>query len=123
MQDDDDVDAGDDAEDEEEECDDNNENQIIDNDEHEAETEDQEDNDQEDNICEKNNDEVKNFIRNNRQTVDNKQIEIITINNSKYYTNNKENGNLYKIQTNGVIGDKIGFLKNKEPFFQNISEA
>ena len=117
-------DAGDDVEDEEEEkCNDDNENQIIDNDKRGTETENQEDTDQEGNNCEKNDDVVKNFIRDNRQTDDNKQMEIITINNSKYYTNNKENGNLYKIQTNGVIGNKIGFLKNKEPFFQNISEA
>ena len=54
---------------------------------------------------------------------DDDEVILITINGSKYYTNDKINGFLFKFLHNGKVGPQIGYLKNNEPFFQNISEA
>ena len=54
---------------------------------------------------------------------DDDEVMLITINGSKYYTNDRVDGFLFKFLENGKVGPQIGYLKNNEPFFQNISEA
>ena len=54
---------------------------------------------------------------------DDDEVSLITINGSKYYTNDKKTGFLFKFLENGKVGAQIGYLRNGEPFFQNISEA
>lgn len=41
----------------------------------------------------------------------------IEIDDITYYTENEENGNIYSVDENGEPGDKIGYLKEGEPFF------
>jgi hypothetical protein len=44
----------------------------------------------------------------------------IEIDDKTYYTNNEENGIIYEALPNDEVGDKIGYLKDGEPFFTNI---
>lgn len=41
----------------------------------------------------------------------------IEIDDVTYYTENEENGNIYAVDENGDPGNKIGYLKDGEPFF------
>jgi TATA-binding protein-associated factor Taf7 len=41
----------------------------------------------------------------------------IEIDDVTYYTENEENGNIYAVDTDGNPGNKIGYLKDGEPFF------
>jgi len=44
----------------------------------------------------------------------------IEIDDKTYYTNNEENGVIYEALPNDEVGEKIGYLKDGEPFFTNI---
>jgi len=44
----------------------------------------------------------------------------IEIDDKTYYTNNEENGIIYEALPNDEVGEKIGYLKDGEPFFTNI---
>ena len=44
------------------------------------------------------------------------EIFEIDIDDTTYCTNNEENGFIYELN-NGEMGDKIGYLKDGEPFF------
>lgn len=52
----------------------------------------------------------------------NDELFLITLNGTKYYTTDKENGILFEFLFNGLVGKEIGILKNKEPFFNKISD-
>ena len=41
----------------------------------------------------------------------------IEIDDVTYYTENEENGNIYAVDVDGNPGNKIGYLKDGEPFF------
>jgi hypothetical protein len=45
------------------------------------------------------------------------ELEIITIDDIDYCTNNEENGFIWELNEDGEQGDKIGYLKDGEPFF------
>ena len=45
------------------------------------------------------------------------ELEIITIDDIDYCTNDLENGSIWKLSEDGEQGDKIGYLKEGEPFF------
>ena len=45
------------------------------------------------------------------------ELEIITIDDVDYCTNNEENGFIWELNEDGEQGDKIGYLKEGEPFF------
>jgi hypothetical protein len=45
------------------------------------------------------------------------ELEIITIDDVDYCTNDTENGFIYELNDEGEQGDKIGYLKEGEPFF------
>ena len=44
----------------------------------------------------------------------------IEIDDKTYYTNDEENGIIYEALPNDEVGEKIGYLKDGEPFFTNI---
>ena len=44
-------------------------------------------------------------------------MEIITIDDIDYCTNDLENGFIWELNEDGEQGDKIGYLKEGEPFF------
>jgi len=48
---------------------------------------------------------------------DEAELTIITIDDIDYCTNNEENGFIYEINDEGEQGDKVGYLKDYEPFF------
>ena len=41
----------------------------------------------------------------------------IEIDDVTYYTNDDENGFLYAVLEDDDVGDKVGYIKNSEPFF------
>ena len=41
----------------------------------------------------------------------------IDIDDVTYCTNNEENGFIYELTEDGDVGDKVGYLKDGEPFF------
>jgi len=45
------------------------------------------------------------------------ELTIITIDDIDYCTNDEENGFIYELNEEGEQGDKIGYLKDGEPFF------
>jgi hypothetical protein len=45
------------------------------------------------------------------------ELEIITIDDIDYCTNDLENGSIWELSEDGEQGDKIGYLKEGEPFF------
>ena len=45
------------------------------------------------------------------------ELEIITIDDIDYCTNDVENGSIWELSEDGEQGDKIGYLKEGEPFF------
>ena len=45
------------------------------------------------------------------------ELEIVTIDDIDYCTNNVENGFIWELSEDGEQGDKIGYLKEGEPFF------
>jgi hypothetical protein len=45
------------------------------------------------------------------------ELIVITIDDIDYCTNNEENGFIYELNDEGEQGDKIGYLKEGEPFF------
>lgn len=45
------------------------------------------------------------------------ELEVITIDDIDYCTNNEENGFIWKLTEDGEQGDKVGYLKDGEPFF------
>jgi hypothetical protein len=45
------------------------------------------------------------------------ELEIITIDDIDYCTNDLENGFIWELSEDGEQGDKIGYLKEGEPFF------
>ena len=45
------------------------------------------------------------------------ELTIITIDDIDYCTNDEENGFIYELSDEGEQGDKIGYLKDGEPFF------
>ena len=45
------------------------------------------------------------------------ELEIVTIDDIDYCTNNLENGFIWELSEDGEQGDKIGYLKQGEPFF------
>ena len=45
------------------------------------------------------------------------ELEIITIDDVDYCTNDMENGYIYELSEEGEQGDKVGYLKDGEPFF------
>jgi hypothetical protein len=45
------------------------------------------------------------------------ELEIITIDDIDYCTNNEENGFIWELNEDGEQGDKVGYLKDGEPFF------
>ena len=53
---------------------------------------------------------------------DENELLLITVNKTKYYTNDRNNGTLFEFLFNGLVGIEVGYLKNKEPFFNKISE-
>ena len=56
---------------------------------------------------------------NNHETKEEEEEEltIITIDDLDYCTNNEETGFIYELNEEGEQGDKIGYLKDGEPFF------
>jgi len=48
---------------------------------------------------------------------DEEELEIITIDDIDYCTNDLENGFIWELSEDGEQGDKIGYLKEGEPFF------
>ena len=48
---------------------------------------------------------------------DEDELTIITIDDIDYCTNDEENGLIYELSEEGEQGDKIGYLKEGEPFF------
>jgi hypothetical protein len=51
---------------------------------------------------------------------DEEEVFEIEIDDKTYYTNNEENGIIYEALPNDEVGEKIGYLKDGEPFFTNI---
>ena len=45
------------------------------------------------------------------------ELEVITIDDIDYCTNNEENGFIWQLTKDGEQGDKVGYLKDGEPFF------
>lgn len=45
------------------------------------------------------------------------ELEVITIDDIDYCTNNEENGFIWELTEDGEQGDKVGYLKDGEPFF------
>jgi len=45
------------------------------------------------------------------------ELEVITIDDIDYCTNNEENGFIWQLTEDGEQGDKVGYLKDGEPFF------
>ena len=43
----------------------------------------------------------------------------IEIDDITYCTNNEESGIIYAVDKDGDIGERVGYLKNGEPFFDN----
>ena len=41
----------------------------------------------------------------------------IEIDDITYCTNDEENGVIYELTTDGEVGEKVGYLKEGEPFF------
>ena len=132
----DDDDEEDDDEDEKEEDDDDEDEKEEDEDEKEQDDDEKEedDDDEEDEKeetnknCEMCNEEFnfeKNGIRHtkeycyNQETNPEEEEEVIEIeiDDVSYYTNDEENGFIYKSTEDNEVGDKIGYLKEGEPFF------
>jgi hypothetical protein len=51
------------------------------------------------------------------ESLEEEEVFEIEIDNVTYYTENEENGNIYSVDENGDPGNKIGYLKDGEPFF------
>jgi hypothetical protein len=51
------------------------------------------------------------------EVVEEEELEIITIDDVDYCTNDVENGFIWQLSEDGEQGDKIGYLKEGEPFF------
>ena len=52
-----------------------------------------------------------------KEEEDEAELEIITIDDIDYCTNDLENGFIWELNEDGEQGDKIGYLKEGEPFF------
>ena len=48
---------------------------------------------------------------------DEEELEIITIDDIDYCTNDMENGFIWELTEDGEQGEKVGYLKEGEPFF------
>ena len=79
--------------------------------EEEAEEEDEEEEEEEEVAEEKEEEE---------EEEEEEEVFEIEIDDKTYYTNNEENGIIYEALPNDEVGDKIGYLKDGEPFFTNI---
>jgi len=51
------------------------------------------------------------------EDAEDEEVFEIEIDDVTYYTENEENGNIYSVDENGDPGNKIGYLKDGEPFF------
>jgi hypothetical protein len=49
--------------------------------------------------------------------VEEEELTIITIDDVDYCTNDEENGFIWEVNEEGEQGEKIGYLKEGEPFF------
>jgi hypothetical protein len=48
---------------------------------------------------------------------DEEEVSEIDIDDVTYYTNDEENGIIYAVLVDGDVGDKVGYIKDGEPFF------
>lgn len=51
------------------------------------------------------------------ESVEEEELEIITIDDVDYCVNNEENGFIWEITEDGEQGEKVGYIKDGEPFF------
>jgi hypothetical protein len=63
--------------------------------------------------------EVEEKIPENKNLEENEDEELfeIEIDDITYCTNNEENGFIYELTEDGEVGEKVGYLKDSEPFF------
>jgi len=84
---------------------------IVDNDDVETEASEEEEEEEEDDVQE----QVKEVVPVKEE--EEPELEIITIDDVDYCTNDEENGFIYELSEEGEQGDKVGYLKDGEPFF------
>ncbi len=68
---------------------------------------------------EKSEEEVEEEVEEEEEEVEEEEEEYIEIDidDVTYCTNNEENGFIYEVTEDGDLGDKVGYLKDGEPFF------
>ena len=52
-----------------------------------------------------------------KQEEEDEELVEIEIDDITYCTNDEENGFIYELKEDGEVGDKVGYLKEGEPFF------
>jgi hypothetical protein len=92
--------------------------------EEEENVEEEEDVEEEENVEEEEEDVEEEDVKTQEEEVETEaseeeeeELEIITIDDIDYCTNDAENGFIWEINDDGEPGDKIGYFKEEEPFF------
>ncbi len=91
------------------------EEEVEEEDKDEVETEASEEEEEEDE--EEEEEEEEEVVTAPTKVEEEEELEIITIDDIDYCTNNEENGFIWELNEEGEQGDKIGYLKDGEPFF------
>ena len=89
-------------------------------DEEEEEEEEEEDEEEEEEEEEEEKKEAVTEADEEEEEAEEEEVFEIEIDDKTYYTNNEENGIIYEALPNDEVGEKIGYLKDGEPFFTNI---
>ena len=92
-------------------CNESKEGETDEEDEEEVEEE-----ELEEEVEEEEEEEVEEEVEEDKNDAEEEVFEI-EIDDVTYYTENEENGNIYAVDTDGNPGNKIGYLKDGEPFF------
>jgi hypothetical protein len=82
--------------------------------EEETEEEEEEEQEEEQEVEEKAEEEAE---TSNKEEVEEEELFEIEIDDVTYCTNNEENGFIYELSEDGEVGNKVGYLKESEPFF------
>jgi hypothetical protein len=87
--------------------------EVPDEDEVETEASEEEENEE----SESEEDEEKEVVTTEKVDTPEEELEIITIDDVDFCTNDEENGFIYELSEEGEQGEKVGYLKEGEPFF------
>ena len=82
-----------------------------------VETETKSETEDEDEDTESSKEEVVAAAAEDTEGVEEENLEVITIDDVDYCTNDEENGFIWELTEDGEQGDKVGYIKDGEPFF------